>query len=290
MDIDILRILVLGGRGFLGQAVCHELKEHEVFTFGRSPGGANHFQGDLRSLDDVKTAMTDKDCAINLIALTPLRSPRGVTYEEIHVQGVENILLACEEMGVRKLIHIGGIGADIESETEYLRTKAEAERLILQSDVPTTVFCPSLIFDRGNELVEQARKFAYGLTFPHIPARIQPIFRGDMGKLIKLAVEGVIEEGCIEVAGPEIMTVFEFARKIFHSKGLPCFPIPFFLLKPGMRLATFLNLFGLSKDQISSLYSDSITNSNGAEDYIQLKSVDDWLENAFRSIGAATDV
>ncbi|MFC1713322.1 NAD-dependent epimerase/dehydratase family protein [Candidatus Poribacteria bacterium] len=280
INIDKLRILVLGGRGFLGEAVCHELREHELFTFGRSPGETNHFQGDIRSLDNLKNAMTDKDCVINLIALTPLRNPRGVSYEEIHVQGVENILLACEEIVIRKLIHVSGLGADKNSKIEYKRTKAEAERLILQSGVPSTVFCPSLIFDRGNELVEQARKLAYGLTFPYIPARIQPIFRGDMAKLIGLAVEGAITETRIEVAGPEIMTIFEFARKIFHSKGLPCFPIPLFLLKPGMRLAAFLNLFGLSKDQISSLYSDSITYSNGAENYIQLTSVDGWLGNA----------
>ena len=289
-NIDKLRILVLGGKGFLGEAVCHELKEHEVFTFGRSPGGKNHFQGDLRSLDDLKNAMTDKDYVINLIGLTPLRKPRGVSYAEAHVQGLENILLVCKEIGVRKLIHIGGLGADKNSSIEYLRTKAEAERLILQSDVPATVFCPSVIFDSGNELVEQARKFAYGLLFPHIPARIQPIFRGDMAKLIRLAVESIITERRIEVAGPEIMTVFEFARKIFHSKGLPCLPIPLFLLKPGMQLVAFFNLFGLGKDQISSLYSDSITHSNGAEKYIQLTSFDDWLENAFRSSGADTDV
>ena len=280
-NIDKLRILVLGGSGFLGEAVCHELTESNIFTFGRRPGETNHFQGDIRSLDDLKNAMTDNDCVINLIALTPLRKPRGVSYEEIHVQGVENILLACKEMEVRKLIHIGGLGADKKSNIEYLRTKAEAEELILQSDIPATVFCPSLIFDRGNELVEQARKFAYSLMFPHIPARVQPIFRGDMAKLIRLAVEGVITEKRIEVAGPEIMTVFGFAKKIFHRRGMPYFPIPLFLLKSGMRLATLFNLFELSKDQISSLYSDSITHSNGAEDYIQLTSVDDWLENAF---------
>jgi NADH dehydrogenase len=290
MDIDKMRILVLGGRGFLGETVCHQLSEHEVFTFGRSPARMNHFQGDIRSLDDLKNAMTDKDYVINLIALTPLRNPRGVSYEEIQVQGVENILLACEGIGVRKLIHIGGLGADKNSNIEYLRTKAEAAELILQSGVPATIFCPSLIFDRGNELVEQARKFANSLMFPHIPARVQPIFRGDMAKLIRLAVEGIIAEKRIEVAGPETMTVFEFARKIFHSKGLPCFPIPLSLLKPGMRLAAFFRLFGLSKDQISSLYSDSITHSNGAEHYIQLTSVDDWLENAFRSSRANTDM
>ena len=280
MNSKRLQILVLGGRGFLGEAVCHELRNHAVFTFGNSAEETNHFQGNILSLTDLKRAMTGKDYVINLVGLSPLRKPHSTSYEEIHVQGVKNVLLAWEDAKFKRLIHISALGADKESHIAYLRTKGESEELILNSGISTTVFCPSFIFDRDNELIKYARRFAYSLMFPNIPAKIQPIFRGDMAKLIKLAVEEAIMERRIEVAGPEVMTVFALAKRVFRKKGMPCIPIPLFFLKPGMKLAAFFSMFGLSNDQISMLYTNSITDSNSAAKYTGLTRFDDWLKVA----------
>jgi len=279
MNNNKLQILVLGGRGFLGKAACHELRDHDVFTFGRG-AEKNHVQGNILSLNDLKAAIANKDYLINLVGLSPLKKPTSATYEEIHVLGVKNLLLACKDAKLRKLIHISALGANKASDIEYLKTKGISEDLILESDISATIFCPSFIFDKDNELIKYSSKFAYGIMFPDIPAKIQPIFRGDMAKLVSLAIEGIITEKRIEVAGPEVMTVFSLASKVFNKKGMPCIPISLYFLIPGMRIAAFFNMFGLSEDQIRMLYTDSITDSNGAGKYISLTRFDDWLKNA----------
>lgn len=272
-----LEILILGGRGFLGAAICRELREHNVFTFDRHPGEAGHFQGSILSVEDLKGAATGRDCVINLVGLTPMKKPRGTSYEEVQVQGVRNILSVCEDLGIKKLVQFSALGASKESQITQLRTKGEAENLILQSGIPATIFCPSFVFDTDNEFVKSVGRSAYGCMFPRIPARMQPIFRGDVVKLVRLAVEGVITENRLEIAGPDVMTIFELARKIHHKKRLPCIPIPLVFLKTGMRLAAFLKLFGLSKDQVNSLHLDNTTDTNAAEKYIELTRFDDWL-------------
>lgn len=63
------KILILGGRGFVGKAICKLLKNHSVFTFDTKPGSKNHFQGDITSFDDLKRAIRRMDYVVNLVAL-----------------------------------------------------------------------------------------------------------------------------------------------------------------------------------------------------------------------------
>ena len=50
------RIIVLGGRGFVGEAICEELNQYNVYTFDRHPGDKNHIQGDINSISNLKKA------------------------------------------------------------------------------------------------------------------------------------------------------------------------------------------------------------------------------------------
>ena len=276
-----LSILVIGGRGFVGNAICSELKKYLIFTFDRHSGGKNHFQGNISSLSDLKKAIKDMDCVINLIGLSPLRKPTGTTYYETHVEGVKNILKVCEEFGTKRLVHMSILGANKKSTIEFSKTKGLGEELVMKSNIKSTIFCPSVIYDKENEFVRMASKTAFTLGFPNIPAKIQPIYRQDVAKLFSFAVKGKIKEKKLEIGGPNVMTIFQFAKKIYNKKGFPCIPIPLIFIKIGMKVASWLNLFGITKDQIESIYIDNITKSDLARKYIQLTKFDQWLNRIF---------
>jgi len=272
-----LRILILGGRGFVGRAICNRLKKYSVFTFDTHTGLKNHFQGNINSASDLKKAMNGMDVIINLVGLTPIKKPLQTSYYEIHVQGAKNVVSACKELKIKRLIHMSALGADKNSPIAFLRTKGLGEELVLKLGLNVTVFCPSLIFDKENELVQQLSRTAFTRMFPKIPAQLQPIYRKDIAQLFALAVQGKIKEKKVEVGGPDVMTIFEMAQKIYHKNGYYCLPIPLFFLKFGMKIAAWLHLFGITNDQIRNLYVDNITQSNMAEKYIQLTQFNKWL-------------
>jgi uncharacterized protein YbjT (DUF2867 family) len=263
------RILIIGGTGFVGKAICKELENHRIFTFGKS--SKNNFQGSITSLDDLKKSMKNIDIVINLVGLSPLKKPK-IPYKTIHVDAVKNIINSCKECKVKHLIHMSALGANKNSDIEYLRTKGLGEELVSKSGLKITIFCPSIIYDKENELNKILSKTKFTLFFPNIKAKLQPIHRKDVAMLFKLAINNKIKEKKLDIAGPETLTMFQLAKKIYNQNNFPCFPLPLSIIRSFMILASWLNLFGITKDQIKSLYLDNITKNNLAGKYIKLRS------------------
>ncbi|MFB6265806.1 MAG: NAD-dependent epimerase/dehydratase family protein, partial [Candidatus Nanohaloarchaea archaeon] len=172
-------VAVIGGRGFVGTEVSKELEGHDVTTVDPEVGGKDHISADITERESIISALgqDDFDAVINLAGLSPMQEPRGVSYEAVHSEGAENVVDACRENGTERLVHMSALGADPDATTEYLRTKGEGKERVLNSGLETTVLEPSIIFDDGNELVRQARRFAPSRVFPHLKTRIQPVYR-----------------------------------------------------------------------------------------------------------------
>lgn len=276
-----MKVVVFGGKGFLGTQVVKDLskKGFKVYTFGGNFNDKNHFKGDITCFQDVEKATSKMDIVVNLVGLSPLRMPKKTTYHKVHVIGVKNIIKACKKN--KRLVHISALGADKNSDIEYLKTKGIAEQEIKKSGLKFNVLRPSVMFDNGNEFIDSISRSSFLLFFPYIKAKMQPIYRKDVAKLVELAVSGKIQEKTIEIAGPEQISLYEIAKRIHKTKSLPIIPVPVFFLKPFLYFFAFFRLFGISKDQIKSLDLENITESNSAEKYIKLTSFDFWLKNNF---------
>ena len=272
-----LNILVLGGRGFLGKAVCIELKEHIVFTFDRNLGNNKHMQGSIENLNDLKKTFSNINCVVNLVGLTPVREPKNTSYYNVHVIGVKNIIEACKLNNVNKLIHVSALGADKNSKIEYIKTKGLAEELVLDSGLNINVICPSVVYDKDSELIKIIDKLAFTRMFPDFKSKVQPVYRGDLARLIRLAVEGKVKEEKIEVGGLDKMTMFNMAEKIYEKKGYSCRKIPIQLVLSLMGLVKLFKLFGITDNQIKIINLDNVTDSKTAEKYVKLIRFDDWI-------------
>ena len=272
------RVLIFGGRGFIGTRIVQMLGEedHDVFTADRRPGPENHIQTDISSSDSVGAAIREGDIVVNLVGLTPLKKQKGAAYHTIHVDGAKNVVQACR-VKCRRLLHMSALGADPSSSNEYLRTKGEGEELVLRSGLSVNVFCPSVIYDINNELIQMFIRNSRKRFFPRIPALLQPVFRDDIAALYSLAVQGRISEPKMEVGGPERLSILEMARIVYKQLGRPCIPVPFFTVKTGMSIAAALHLFGVGQDQIGSLTRDNITDEKTAERYIEMTRFTDWV-------------
>jgi uncharacterized protein YbjT (DUF2867 family) len=277
-----MNVLVVGGSGFIGSALCTELDErgHEVTALSRSPEegdlpqGVETVAGDVTAYDSIEGAFEGQDAVVYLVALSPLFKPKGgLTHEKVHLGGAENTIEACEEHGIDRLVHMSALGADPDARTEYLRTKGDAERLVKESGLDWTIFRPSVVFGDGGEFVSFTRelKSTFAPLVPIYPipgggkTPFQPIWIGDFVPMLAEALEDDTHVGEeYDVGGPDVLTLADVARLAFRAEGksVKVVPMPMSLAKVGVTLAGPLPFIPFGADQIRSLKEDNRVNDN----------------------------
>ncbi|MBI2397252.1 MAG: NAD-dependent epimerase/dehydratase family protein [Xanthomonadales bacterium] len=171
-----MKILVTGGGGFLGHAICRLLKARgdEVVSLTRSHYGAlsalgvRQVQGDVAVLDSVLAASKGCDAVIHTAALAGIWGNFD-EFSRTNIGGTMAVIGACELNGVGKLVHtstpsVVHAGHDIEGGNEslpyatqfkahYPATKAVAEQRVLAANSPklaTVALRPHLIWGPGD--------------------------------------------------------------------------------------------------------------------------------------------
>ena len=280
-----MKVLVVGGSGFIGTNLCRELKSrgHEVTALSRSPSsedlpaGVNKAMGNVTAYDSIKEAFEGMDAVYNLVALSPLFKPSGGNemHDKIHRQGTENVVRAAEKHDVGHLVHMSALGADPDGPTAYIRAKGRAEEIVTESVLEWTVFRPSVVFGDGGEFVS----FTKTLAPPYVSAlpgggktRFQPIWVGDLVPMMSDALEDEEHVGQVyEIGGPDKMTLAEIAKLIHESDGrsTTVVSVPMGLAKIGLTVAGSVPGFPMGADQYRSLKFDNVTDDNdiGAFDY-----------------------
>ena len=293
-----MNVLVVGGTGFIGTELCRELDErgHDVTALSRSPEDADlpesveRVAGDVTAYDSIEGAFQGQDAVYYLVALSPLREPRGgLTHEAVNLGGTENTIRACRDHGVDRLLHMGALGARPDAPTEYLRTKGEAERRVRDAGLDWTIFRPSVVFGDGGEFVSFTKElkstFAPGLPVYPIPGGgktpFQPVWIGDF---VPMLVDALEDEGHVnqeyDIGGPEVLTLAEVARMAFRAEGtsVSIVSMPTSLAKVGVTLAGPLPFIPFGPDQIRSLDEDNRVPENDVEAF-------DVSEGDLRTLG-----
>ncbi|KAK3740723.1 hypothetical protein RRG08_048967 [Elysia crispata] len=103
------RCLVIGGCGFLGQHLCEELIKREwnvsVFDLRKTFDNPKikFFLGDLCNKEDLKPALEGVYCVFHCASPAPLSNNRALFYK-VNVDGTNNIISTCQEVGVKRLV------------------------------------------------------------------------------------------------------------------------------------------------------------------------------------------
>ncbi|MDV3124255.1 NAD-dependent epimerase/dehydratase family protein [Mycobacterium sp. 21AC1] len=185
LKIELGRVLVTGGSGFVGANLVTELLDrgYAVRSFDRAPSplpdhaGLEVVVGDICDKDTVATAVAGIDTIFHTAAIIDLMGGASVTDEyrkrsfAVNVGGTENLVHAARDAGVKRFVYtasnsvvMGGqhiVGGD---ETMpytdrfndlYTETKVVAEKFVLgQNGVGDMLTCsirPSGIWGRGDQ-------------------------------------------------------------------------------------------------------------------------------------------
>jgi len=273
------RILVLGGSGFVGRHVCEQLVRagHTVTVPTRRASQAAGVQTlpgltvlETRQLDEGTLAhlMAGHDAVVHLIAVLHGDEER---FEQVHVQLPRRIAAAMQATGVRRLVHVSALGADLQGPSMYQRSKARGEAVLQAAALELSILRPSVIFgaeDHFLNLFAGLQKVLPFMPLAGSSTRFQPVWVNDVAAAIVHCLHdrdtiGQVYEAC----GPETFTLGELVRcagqwaGVNGGKGRPVIPLPHALgwlqalgmeMLPGEPLMSRDNLASMKVDNVAS--------------------------------------
>ena len=154
-----MRILVLGAYGMIGTAVISRLHQdgHTLIAAGRSIAAARRrfpfaqwIAADFHRLltrEAWQPVLAGIDAVVNCVGA--LQTGSRDRLERIHEQAPAALFAACERVGVRRVIHISAIGAEVDAPSEFGRGKAAAEQALRATQLDWLILRPGLVLAPG---------------------------------------------------------------------------------------------------------------------------------------------
>ena len=276
-------VTVFGGSGFLGRHVVRALanRGYRIRVAVRRPeltgylqplgrvGQIHAVQANVRAPQSIEAALRDADVVINLVGILFERGRQR--FDAVQAEGAGAVAQAAHAAGA-PLVHVSAIGADENSVSDYARTKASGERLVLAAQPRAIIVRPSIIFGPEDDFFN--RFGALATIAPALPlpggghTRFQPVFAGDVAEGIAKAVDGEAKPGTVyEFGGPDVRTfkeLMEFTLATIERRRFLA-PVPFAILKLQAALLQFLPKPPLTPDQVELLKSDNVVSAAAHE-------------------------
>ena len=151
-------VTVYGGSGFIGRYIVQKLARagYRVRVAIRRPNEAIFLKTygmvgqvepvlcNIRNESSIRNAMLGAEAVINCVGI--LESVGKNKFSEVQHKGADFVSRIASELGVKKLVHISAIGADINSKSKYASSKAHGEASIIKNFSNAVILRPSIVF------------------------------------------------------------------------------------------------------------------------------------------------
>ncbi|HUF86735.1 MAG TPA: NAD-dependent epimerase/dehydratase family protein [Thermohalobaculum sp.] len=268
-------VVVLGGTGFLGRRVVGALlaRGRPVAVGTRDPAGAaaqglpNPVRVDLRDPASLGRAFAGAAAVVNCVGLYVERGAE--TFRAVHVEGAGAAAGAAAAAGVRRFVHVSGIGADRASGSAYIRARAEGEAAVRAAFPAATILRPGALFAEDGGLFAALAPIVARL--PVLPlfgdgsTRLQPVHAGDVAEAAARALEADAAPGTTyELGGPEDFSYREILVRLAARAGRRrlYLPVPFALWHGLAAAACVLPSPPITPAQVALMRRDNVAGAD----------------------------
>jgi uncharacterized protein YbjT (DUF2867 family) len=238
-----MHILLTGATGYVGGVLLPELERqgHRVRCLARRPEKlagrtgphTEVMAGDATDPDDLARACAGIDTAYWLVH----SMESGVDFERADRLAAERFATAAKAAGVRRIIYLGGLGADDDRLSAHLRSRHEVGAILRASGLDVIEFRASIIVGAGSFSFDLVRMLVERLPVMICPAWLatptQPIAIADVVAYLASAAD--LPPGgprIFEIGGPDKVSYGAIMREYARQRGLKRLMIPVPVLTP----------------------------------------------------------
>lgn len=223
-----MKIAITGGRGFVGRHLAQALRAAglDVVSVVRPQihGAANgDFAVGVNSSTELARAFEGCDAVAHCAGIN--RENGEQTFEAVHVEGTRNVLAACRQAKVRKVLLTSFLRARPNCDSPYHESKWEAEQLVRASGLDYTIYKAGVLYGPGDQMTTRLGQvlkifplFA-GMGFGDPPVR--PVAVADLVALMLASLDDPrLSKVTVPVVGPELLGLNEMVKRIGLSRGV----------------------------------------------------------------------
>jgi sterol-4alpha-carboxylate 3-dehydrogenase (decarboxylating) len=247
-------VLIVGGAGFLGKAIADMLldQNYKVSIFDiaspsiKDPRITTYHIGDITNLSDVESALKTITSVIH--TASPIHGKPREIYFKVNVEGTKNIIAACLNLEVKKLIYTSSAsvifnGQDLINVNEstpycevhmdaYNETKAIAESLVLKANCKEFLTCavrPSGIFGPRDSqgslaIVQSAKEGKWKVMIGENKSLFDLTYIDNVAHAHVLCVEKIkfksgIDGEAFQITNDQPIFFWDYPKILFHELG-----------------------------------------------------------------------
>lgn len=269
-------ITVFGGTGFLGRRIVQHLRSRgfPVRIASRHPDlgytlpGADDSQlqtveANIHDERSVADALAGAYGVVNAVSLYRERGPE--TFHSVHVEAARRVAVQSHRAGVKRLVHMSGLGADATSQSRYIRTRGEGELAVGAAFAETTFIRPAVMFGPDDAflvvLLKLLRQLPIYPMFGRGLTRLQPAYVEDVADAIGRIMQRAETPEIFEFGGPRVYSYEELLRAVAHQAGLSprLIPIPFVVWHALAWASEMLGSQFLARNQVELMQIDTVS-------------------------------
>jgi uncharacterized protein YbjT (DUF2867 family) len=217
-------VLVTGATGYIGGRLVPELQARgykvRIMVRSSSPEhaerwpGAEIFVADALDVGDLRKALSNVGVAYYLIHSMLLGKTE---FEYTDIQAVTNFRFIAEEMDLKRIIYLGGLGRYHTDLSNHLKSRLNVAEILIRSKVPCTILRAAIIIGSGSASYEIINNLVRNWPVYIIPSwtetLCQPISVRDVVKYLVGVLELNETAGkSYEICGDEVLSYKEMIR------------------------------------------------------------------------------
>lgn len=226
------RILITGGTGYVGGRLIPLLREREDIQLRLMARNPDYLRarvgseieithGDVMDPDSLADSLEGIDIALYLIH----SMGSGSDFEDEDRRAAHNFAIAAKKAKVKRIVYLGGLGAETENLSKHLRSRHEVGKVLKESQAQVIEFRASIIIGSGSLSFELIRALVQKLPVMICPRWVstnaQPIAIEDVLSYLIQSIDHESGPSCVyEIGGPDQVSYGDLMREYARQRGL----------------------------------------------------------------------